>query len=74
MELIVSTVQTAGVDDPSLQKQQHEQQEETVKTVTRSANRRAGAWPEFKVPLPDPVLGKYQLVCPQSSQFIEGEQ
>ena len=72
MELIVSTVQTAGVDDPSLQKQQHEQQEETVKTVTRSANRRVGAWPEFKVPLPDPVLGKYQLVCPQSSQFIEG--
>jgi len=58
MELIVSTVQTAGVDDPSLQKQQHEQQEETVKTVTRSANRRAGAWPEFKVPLPDPVLGE----------------
>ena len=58
MELIVSTVQTSGVDDPSLQKQQ-QQVEEPSKTVTKSVNKRGVVWPEFKVPLPDPVLGKF---------------
>jgi len=57
MELIVSTVQTSGVDDPSLQKQQ-QQVEEPSKTVTKSVNKRGVVWPEFKVPLPDPVLGE----------------
>jgi len=64
MELIVSTVQTSGVDDPSLQKQQ-QQEEEPSKTVTKSANKRGVVWPEFKVPLPDPVLG--EIFCGKGS-------
>ena len=58
MELIESSVSAPGVDDLSLQKQQVE--EEKIKTVPKSANKRVVVWPEFKVPLPDPVLGKSQ--------------
>ena len=61
MELIVPSAQTsAGVDEISLQKQQQKQQEEgKSQTTSRSANnKRVVVWPEFKVPLPDPVLGK----------------
>ena len=58
MELIESSVSAPGVDDLSLQKQQVE--EEKSKTVPKSANKRVVVWPEFKVPLPDPVLGKSQ--------------
>ena len=57
MALIVPSLQTAGVDEITLQKQQ--QDEGKSQTVTKSANnKRTVVWPEFKVPLPDPVLGK----------------
>ena len=63
MELIVPSAQTsAGVDEISLQKQQQKQQEEgKSQTASKSANnKRVVVWPKFKVPLPDPVLGKSQ--------------
>ena len=57
MALIVPSLQTAGVDEITLQKQQ--QDEGKSQTVTKSANnKRTVVWPEFKIPLPDPVLGK----------------
>ena len=61
MELIVPSLQTtAGVDEISLQKQQ--QEERKRQSVPKSANnKRAVVWPEFKVPLPDPVRGKFDL-------------
>ena len=56
MELIVPSLQTSsGVDEISLQKQQ---QQDEGKSQTVSNNRKAVVWPEFRVPLPDPVLGK----------------
>ena len=58
MELIVPSLQTSsGVDEISLQKQQQDE----GKSQTVSNNKRAVVWPEFKVPLPDPVLGKKGL-------------
>ena len=61
MELIVPSLQTtAGVDEISLQKQQ--QEEGKSQSVPKSANnKRAVVWPEFKVPLPDPVRGKFDF-------------
>ena len=57
MELIAPSVVGSGVDEISLQKQQ--QGEGKNQTVTKNANnKRVVVWPEFKVPLPDPVLGK----------------
>ena len=63
MELIAPSAQTsAGVDEISLQKQQQQQDEEKSQTSAKSANtKRAVVWPEFKIPLPDPVLGKQDL-------------
>ena len=62
MELIIPSAQkSSGVDEISLQKQQQQQQEGEGKsqTVSKTAtNKRLVVWPEFKVPLPDPVLGK----------------
>ena len=62
MELIIPSAQkSAGVDEISLQKQQKQQQEGEGKSqsVSKTAtNKRLVVWPEFKVPLPDPVLGK----------------
>ena len=59
MELIVPSVDGSGVDEISLQKQQQQQGEGKSQTATKSANnKRVVVWPEFKVPLPDPVLGK----------------
>ena len=59
MELIAPSIQTsAGVDEISLQKQR-QQDDGKSQTGPKSANnKRALVWPEFKVPLPDPVLGK----------------
>ena len=57
MELIAPSVVGSGVDEISLQKQQ--QGEGKNQTVTKTSNnKRVVVWPEFKVPLPDPVLGK----------------
>ena len=62
MELIIPSAQkSSGVDEISLQKQQQQQQEGEGKSqsVSKTAtNKRLVVWPEFKVPLPDPVLGK----------------
>ena len=61
MELIAPSIQTsAGLDEISLQKQQQQQDDGKSQTGSKSANtnKRAVVWPEFKVPLPDPVLGK----------------
>ena len=61
MELIIPSAQkSAGVDEISLQKQQQQQEGEgRSQTVSKTAtNKRLVVWPEFKVPLPDPVLGK----------------
>ena len=61
MELIIPSAQkSAGVDEISLQKQQQQQEGEgKSQTVSKTAtNKRLVVWPEFKVPLPDPVLGK----------------
>ena len=63
MELIIPSAQkSSGVDEISLQKQQQQQQQEgegKSQTVSKTAtNKRLVVWPEFKVPLPDPVLGK----------------
>ena len=62
MELTIPSAQkSSGVDEISLQKQQQQQQEGEGKsqTVSKTAtNKRLVVWPEFKVPLPDPVLGK----------------
>ena len=69
MALIVPSLQTAGVDEITLQKQQ--QDEGKSQTVTKSANnKRAVVWPEFKVPLPDPVLGKYLPILTTLSPHI----
>jgi len=62
MDLIVAPSQTSsGVDDISLQKQQLEEDEEKSKTsnasISKVSNKRVVVWPEFKIPLPDPVLG-----------------
>ena len=59
MELIAPSLQTsAGVDEISLQKQQ-QQDDGKSQTGSKSANnKRTVVWPEFKIPLPDPVLGK----------------
>ena len=64
MELIVPSTQTsAGMDEISLQKQQQQQDEGKSQTAPKSANnKRTVVWPEFKVPLPDPVLGKLGLL------------
>ena len=61
MELIAPSIQTsAGVDEISLQKQRQQQDDGKSQTGPKSANnKRALVWPEFKVPLPDPVLGKF---------------
>ena len=61
MELIIPSAQkSSGVDEISLQKQQQQQEGEgKSQTVSKTAtNKRLVVWPEFKVPLPDPVLGK----------------
>ena len=61
MELIIPSAQkSAGVDEISLQKQQQQQEGEgKSQSVSKTAtNKRLVVWPEFKVPLPDPVLGK----------------
>ena len=60
MELIIPSAQkSAGVDEISLQKQQQQEGEGKSQTVSKSANnKRAVLWPQFMVPLPDPVLGK----------------
>ena len=59
MELIAPSVVGSGVDEISLQKQKQQQGEGKNQTVTKNANnKRVVVWPEFKVPLPDPVLGK----------------
>ena len=58
MELIVpNSIQktSAGLDEISLQKQQQDEGK------SQTAPKRAVVWPEFKVPLPDPVLGKLGL-------------
>ena len=69
MELIVPSLQTTGVDEISLQKQQ--QEEGKSQTVSKSANnKRAVVWPEFKIPLPDPVLGKSHPTHPTFSHNI----
>ena len=61
MELTIPSAQkSSGVDEISLQKQQQQQEGEgKSQTVSKTAtNKRLVVWPEFKVPLPDPVLGK----------------
>jgi len=63
MDLIDAPSQTSsGVDDISLQKQQLEVDEEKSKTsnasISKVSNKRVVVWPEFKIPLPDPVLGE----------------
>ena len=61
MELIIPSAQkSSGVDEISLQKQQQQQEGEgKSQSVSKTAtNKRLVVWPEFKVPLPDPVLGK----------------
>ena len=60
MELIIPSAQkSSGVDEISLQKQQQQEGEGKSQTVSKTAtNKRLVVWPEFKVPLPDPVLGK----------------
>ena len=54
MELIVPSLGGSGVDEINLQKQQQEEGDGKSQTVKRVV-----AWPEFKVSLPDPVLGKF---------------
>ena len=62
MELIASIQTSAGVDEISLQKQRQQQDDGKSQTGPKSANnKRALVWPEFKVPLPDPVLGKLRF-------------
>ena len=60
MELIIPSAQkSSGVDEISLQKQQQQEGEGKSQSVSKTAtNKRLVVWPEFKVPLPDPVLGK----------------
>jgi len=60
MDLIVNPVpSSAGVDDITLQKQQLEEEEEKkTGTASKTSKKHVVVWPEFKIPLPDPVLGE----------------
>ena len=59
MELIIPSAQkSSGVDEISLQKQQQEGEGKSQTVSKTATNKRLVVWPEFKVPLPDPVLGK----------------
>ena len=63
MELIVPSTQTsAGMDEISLQKQQQKDEGKSQTAPKSANNKRTVVWPEFKVPLPDPVLGKLGLL------------
>ena len=74
MDLIVNPVpSSAGVDDITLQKQQLEEEEEKkTGTASKTSKKHVVVWPEFKIPLPDPVLGEPSKVLPFCLIFIKG--
>jgi len=58
MDLIVKPItSSAGVDDITLQKQQLEEDESKTANASKTSKKQVVVWPEFKIPLPDPVLG-----------------